>query len=56
METFLDDGYADIYKILKALKEVDFDGVIIADHIPHMVGSKTGTAFTIGYMKVLTKQ
>ena len=51
-ETFLDDGYADIYKILKALKEVDFDGVIIADHIPSMVGGKTGAAFSIGYMKV----
>ncbi len=56
VETFLDDGYADIYKILKALKEVDFDGVIIADHIPRMVGSKTGAAFTIGYMKGLLER
>ena len=37
-ETFLDDGYADMNKILKALKDVDFDGVFIADHIPSMVG------------------
>ena len=52
-ETFLDDGYADMYKIMKALKDVDFDGVIIADHIPRMVGSRTGSAFSVGYMKGL---
>ncbi|HEC43712.1 MAG TPA: D-mannonate dehydratase [Bacteroides sp.] len=56
VETFMDDGYGDIYKVLKSLKEVDFDGVIIADHIPRMVGSKTGTAFTIGYMKGLLER
>jgi mannonate dehydratase len=56
-ETFLDDGYADVYKILKALKEVDFNGVIIADHIPQMeFGPYTGTAFSIGYMKGLVER
>jgi mannonate dehydratase len=56
-ETFLDNGFADMYKILKALKDVDFDGVIIADHIPEMVyGPKTGTAFSIGYIKGLTER
>jgi len=55
-ETFLDDGYADVYKILKALKEVDFDGVLIPDHIPRMVGSYTGSAFSIGYMKGLVER
>jgi mannonate dehydratase len=56
-ETFLDNGYADMYKILKALKDVDFDGVIIADHIPEMVyGPQTGTAFSIGYMKGLVER
>jgi len=55
-ETFLDDGYADMYKILKALKKVDFDGVLIADHIPSLVGSQTGSAFSIGYMKGLVER
>jgi mannonate dehydratase len=55
-ETFLDDGYADMYKILKALKDVDFDGVIIADHIPTMIYPQTGTAFSIGYMKGLVER
>jgi mannonate dehydratase len=56
-ETFLDDGYADMYKILKALKDVDFNGVIIADHIPAMeYGPQTGSAFSIGYMKGLVER
>jgi mannonate dehydratase len=55
-ETFLDDGYADMYKILKALKDIDFNGVIIADHIPSMIYPQTGTAFSIGYMKGLVER
>ncbi len=55
-ETFLDDGYADMYQILKALKEVDFDGIIIADHIPSMVYPQVGTAFSVGYMKALVER
>ncbi|MBK7710623.1 MAG: mannonate dehydratase [Bacteroidales bacterium] len=56
-ETFINDGYADIYKILKALKDVDFDGVIIADHIPAMAyGPYTGTAFSVGYIKGMVER
>jgi len=55
-ETFLDEGYADMYQILKALKEVDFNGVIIADHIPSMVYPHVGSAFSIGYMKGLVER
>lgn len=56
VETFLDDGYADMYKILQALKDVDFNGVLIADHIPSMAYPQTGTAFSIGYMKGLVER
>jgi mannonate dehydratase len=36
---------------------VDFDGVIIADHIPLMAKDhKVGTAFSIGYMKALLER
>ena len=52
-ETFLDNGYASMYKIMKALKKVDFDGVIIADHIPSMIGAQSGSAFSVGYLKGL---
>jgi mannonate dehydratase len=33
-ETLLDDGYYDMYKVMKALVEVEFDGIAIPDHIP----------------------
>jgi mannonate dehydratase len=33
-ETLLDDGYYDMYKVMKALVEVNFDGIAIPDHIP----------------------
>ena len=55
-ETFLDDGYADMYKVLKALKKVDFDGVIIVDHVPSMVGGQTASAFSVGYLKALVER
>ena len=57
VETFLDDGYMDMYPIVKALREVDFDGVLIADHIPLMANDhRVGTAFSIGYMKALVER
>ena len=36
-ETFIDDGYQDMHQVLRALREVRFDGCIIPDHIPQMV-------------------
>jgi mannonate dehydratase len=57
VETFIDNGYMDMYKVMRALHEVDFDGVIIADHIPQMVDDRrVGTAYTIGYMKALLER
>jgi mannonate dehydratase len=57
VETFLDDGYMDMYEVVRALREVDFDGVIIADHIPLMAEDRrVGTAFSIGYMKALLER
>lgn len=54
VETFIDDGYMDMYKVLKTMRAVDFDGVFIADHIPTMGNHpRVGTAYTIGYMKAL---
>lgn len=56
-ETFLDDGYQDMYSVLKALKKVDFNGVIIADHIPSMeFGPYTGSAFSVGYITALLQR
>ncbi len=56
VETFIDDGYMDMYKVMRALREIDFDGVVIPDHIPTMAGDpRLGTAYTIGYMRALIR-
>jgi len=57
VETFLDDGYKDMYLVMRALEEADFKGVVIPDHIPRMSGDASrGTAFTLGYMKAMIER
>jgi mannonate dehydratase len=57
VETFIDDGYQDMYPIMRALQEVGFRGVVIPDHIPRMAGdARLGTAYTLGYMKALRER
>ena len=54
VETYVDDGYTDMKKLMRTLVEVDFRGILIADHVPQMVGgSRTGWAYSIGYIKAL---
>ena len=54
VETFVDNGYTDMYKLMKTLHQVQFRGVVIADHVPGMVGgTRTGWAYSIGYIKAL---
>ncbi|TAK25006.1 MAG: D-mannonate dehydratase [Chloroflexota bacterium] len=56
-ETFIDDGYQDMYAIMRTLQEVGFRGVVIPDHIPRMGDDpRLGTAYTIGYMRALLKR
>ena len=52
-ETLVDDGYIDMFKVMQALKDVEFDGAILPDHIP---GGKAEAAYTIGYMRALRRQ
>ena len=41
-------------QLMRTLVDVDFRGILIADHVPAMVGDrKTGWAFSIGYIKAL---
>jgi mannonate dehydratase len=57
VETFLDDGYQDMYELMLTLSQVGFKGVAIADHIPTMSDDpRLGTAFSIGYMKALLER
>jgi mannonate dehydratase len=54
VETFMDNGYYDMYKIMKALRDVNFDGIVILDHSPRMVGGNyTQTAYGFAYMRAL---
>ena len=34
VETFVDNGYTDMRKVMRTLVEVDFRGILIADHVP----------------------
>lgn len=53
-DTYVDDGYFDIYKIMKALVDVKYDGEVAIDHDMKMVGGpRTYGAFGIGYMRAL---
>jgi len=54
VETFMDNGYYDMYKIMKALRDVNFDGIVILDHSPSLVGGNYAqTAYGFAYMKAL---
>ena len=55
-ETLIDNGYQDMVEVMKALREVEFDGCIIPDHIPNMLGGpRVGTAYSIAYMRALVQ-
>ena len=41
-ETMIDDGYYDMSKIMRALVEVKFEGIVIPDHVPGL-GSNPAT-------------
>jgi mannonate dehydratase len=54
VETFMDNGYYDMYKIMKALHDVNFDGIVILDHSPRLVGGNYAqTAYGFAYMRAL---
>ena len=52
-ETFIDEGDVDMIRILKILKQNNFDGVIIPDHTPQMTCAApwhAGMAHTLGFI------
>jgi mannonate dehydratase len=52
-ETLADDGSIDMYAVMRALREVAFDGVLIPDHVPGDGAEKTHSAYTLGYMRAM---
>jgi mannonate dehydratase len=54
VETFMDNGYYDMFKIAKALRDVNFDGIVILDHTPSLTGGHYAEqAYGFAYMKAL---
>jgi len=55
-ETFMNEGYKDMWYVMRALREVEFDGAIISDHLPNIVGGRRAAeAWSIGYQKALVQ-
>jgi mannonate dehydratase len=51
-ETFLDDGYMDMYEVVRAFYESGYDGTMIYDHTPSIsAGNNAAAAYALGYMK-----
>ena len=54
-ETFVDDGNFDTQESVRALHEVGYDGAVIPDHVPEMVGDDDwrhrARSFTVGYIR-----
>jgi mannonate dehydratase len=58
-ETFLDNGYMDMYQVMKTFCEISYDGTMILDHTPHFAPGfeqGSGTAYAIGYMRALMER
>ncbi len=59
VETFLDNGYFDMYQAMKIFVEIGYDGTMILDHTPQFAGGYAqggGTAYAIGYMRALIER
>jgi len=58
-ETFIDNGKVDMLEAMRAYNESDYDGVLIVDHTPGVIGDTRwghrGRAYGIGYIKALMK-
>ena len=55
-EVYPDNGDMDFARIISALREVEYDGMVMPDHIPHHedpASSLQGRAFAFGYIKAL---
>lgn len=60
IETFPDDGYMDMAAVMKALRQVKFNGTAQPDHIPGFAGDdkfrRAGIAYAIANMRSMLRQ
>lgn len=57
-ETFVDNGDVDMAEIVRILRDENFDGIMVPDHVPDVHSNApwhAGMAYTIGYMRALVK-
>jgi len=56
-EVLLDDGDMNMFKVLRELRQVGFDGCLNPDHVPALEGDGKGAglglAYSVGYIKAL---
>jgi mannonate dehydratase len=57
-ETFLDNGYMDMYRVMKTFCEIGYAGTMTLDHTPRFAPGYegAGTAYAIGYMRALIER
>ena len=56
VETYIDNGYTDMWKLMKTLVDADFRGNLIADHVPPMTGARQSAwSYSMGYIRALYK-
>jgi mannonate dehydratase len=56
-ETYVDNGYYDMNKVMKALADVKYDGIVHLDHfIPMVGGNRAYEAYNMGYMKAMRQR
>ena len=58
-ETFQDDGYRDMYKVMKALRQVRSNASLIPDHYPELAGDanrRMANAYMISQMRTLLRR
>ena len=60
VETFPDDGYLDLAKVMQALRRVGFSGAMVPDHVPQLAGDsgirRAGTAYCIACMRAMLRR
>ena len=58
-ETFLDNGFADMYPFMRTFVEVGYQGTITLDHTPRFpepYDAGAGTGYAVGYMRALLER
>ena len=54
-ETLPDEGFQDMYRVMRTLRQVRFNGAIEPDHVPRLAGdtglNRAGTAYCISYIR-----